>query len=335
MSKKSKNWIAVGLFVLVFGILLLLASLFDFQISQLLTAHALEGHTYITNDDAFAVVMEILGSAPAELMISLAFCIIFWYAQYFWTGAKKYIWASLMLVFNVISNYVLASDIMSYVRQHLFLNPDPDYAGGAWLKIFYVFVGLFLAALEVLAVKNVPKEQIQKLLGFSVAIIVLIAIPNIIINLGIKAYVGRIRYRAMNMYPDNADYGYAAFANWYEVNGQWLDDVQKTKLFGNTDALKSFPSGHTCAAGMSYGLIMLNDALGIKNKKVRTLLWIIPIVITGAVAVSRIIVGAHFMSDVLIGGTMSFLTMLLVREIFVCKGSNVKAMFGKEEKVAA
>jgi membrane-associated phospholipid phosphatase len=237
-----------------------------------------------------------------------------------------------MLVFNVISNYVLAADVTSYLRQHLFLNPDPDYAGGAWLKVFYVLIGLFLAALEVLAVKNIPQESVRKLLGFSVAVILLVAIPNIIINLGIKSYVGRIRYRAMNMYPDNSTYGFAAFANWYEVNGQWLDDVQKASLFGNTDALKSFPSGHTCAAGMSYGLIMLNDALHIKDQKVRNLLWIIPILITGTVAVSRIIVGAHFFSDVLIGGTMSFLTMILVREIFVCKGANVKAMFGKAQK---
>lgn len=41
-------------------------------------------------------------------------------------------------------------------------------------------------------------------------------------------------------------------------------------------------------------------------------------------------VGAHFMSDVLIGGTMSFITMIVCREIFVVKGKNVKALIGKE-----
>lgn len=100
-------------------------------------------------------------------------------------------------------------------------------------------------------------------------------------------------------------------------------------LFGTTDALKSFPSGHTNAAGASYLMPMLNDALKIKNKGVRALMWIIPVIITGLTAVSRIIVGAHFFSDVLVGGTCAFVCMILCREVIVCKGANVKAMFSK------
>ena len=48
---------------------------------------------------------------------------------------------------------------------------------------------------------------------------------------------------------------------------------------------------------MSYGLIMLADSLGIKSKGKRAALWICPILFTGIVAVSRIVVGAHFFSD--------------------------------------
>ena len=58
--------------------------------------------------------------------------------------------------------------------------------------------------------------------------------------------------------------------------------------------------------------------------------YMLIITYTGMVAVSRIIVGAHFFSDVLMGGTIAFVSMIIFREIFICKGSNVKAMFGKE-----
>ena len=47
------------------------------------------------------------------------------------------------------------------------------------------------------------------------------------------------------------------------------------------------------------------------------------------VAISRIVVGAHFFSDVLMGGTLAFVSMIIAREIFICKGAHLKAVFGK------
>ena len=47
------------------------------------------------------------------------------------------------------------------------------------------------------------------------------------------------------------------------------------------------------------------------------------------VAISRIVVGAHFFSDVLMGGTLAFVSMIIAREIFIFKGAHLKAVFGK------
>ncbi len=332
MTKQKKDWLAVALFLLVFGILLFIASNYDLQISQFLTRHTLEGQTYITNDNSFAVLMEIIGPEPSPLLLELAFSILFWYAIYFWQGFKKYFFSGLFSLCTVAANYYMAFDVLNYVRQHLYLNPDPDYANGNWLMVFYLTASIFLTVLDFLAAKNLSKETVRKLFRFAIASILLVAIPNTIINLGIKSYVGRIRYRAMNMYPTDELYGFTAYATWHEHNGQWLDDVQMTSHFGNTDVLKSFPSGHTASTGMFYALIMLIDALGIQNKKTKAFLWILPIALTGCVAVGRIMVGAHFMSDVLIGGTFSFLTMLLLRELIVNHCANFKALFGKDSK---
>ena len=75
---------------------------------------------------------------------------------------------------------------------------------------------------------------------------------------------------------------------------------------------------------------MLIDTLGIKKKGARLALWLCPLAYTGAVAVSRMVCGAHFMSDVLVGGTLTFAVMILSREFIIEKSANLKALFGKE-----
>ena len=44
-----------------------------------------------------------------------------------------------------------------------------------------------------------------------------------------------------------------------------------------------------------------------------------------------IVVCALFFSDVLRGGTFSFLSVMLFREIFILKGANLKAVFAKSK----
>ena len=139
-----------------------------------------------------------------------------------------------------------------------------------------------------------------------------------------------MRYRAMNCEGGQSIGGFDNFTRWYVANGQHLTKDEMRALFGTTDALKSFPSGHTCSAGTVYCLLMLLDVFNVKSKGKRAVSWIAAITYTGMVAVSRIIVGAHFFSDVLMGGTIAFVSMIIFREIFICKGSNVKAMFDKE-----
>ena len=79
---------------------------------------------------------------------------------------------------------------------------------------------------------------------------------------------------------------------------------------------------------MTYALIMLPDVLGTRNKGLRALCWIFPVLFTGIVAISRIVVGAHFFSDVLMGGTIAFVCMMFAREAVIFRFSHFKC-FGK------
>lgn len=150
----------------------------------------------------------------------------------------------------------------------------------------------------------------------------------------IKEPVGRMRFRAINSEVGqrliNAGL-VKGYTPWYISNGQPNEAIINRFVDvypGASDAFKSFPSGHTCAAGMSYALIMLPDVVDFKHKKAgKIACWVTPIAITMLVAISRIVVGAHYMSDVTFGGTFAFISFIIMREIFICKGSHFFALF--------
>ena len=340
MTRKKRAWLSVALFLIVFAGLLITATFTDLRVSEILTSKALAANTYLTNDSAFGVALEALGSDPVYLAFAFAFQILFWYClrKKTLSAAPRTLLACVMGVCSVVANYVLVNDTMGYIEEHItgeygaFVEHE-QLDKHTWLLVIVILTALLLSALGLLATKNFSDAQIESLFTVALATLAFLIISTIVLHV-IKKPVGRIRFRAMNVAdadPALAErYGFSHFARWFEHHGQWIAKDEMLQMFGTTDALKSFPSGHTNAAGASYLLPMLNDALHIKKKGVRALLWICPIVITGLVAVSRIIVGAHFFSDVLVGGTCAFVCMILCREVIVCKGANVKAMFGKE-----
>ena len=69
-----------------------------------------------------------------------------------------------------------------------------------------------------------------------------------------------------------------------------------------SDIYKSFPSGHTSAAAMAIVFGLVPHALGVEKKSTISWVWIASIAFPVLVAVSRMVVGAHFLSDVTIGG---------------------------------
>lgn len=320
MTKRTKTVLSMLLFVVVFGGLLLTATFYDLQISKMLTADILAEHNYYTNDP-FGTVFEILGSGPVYIMIAFAAQILFWHVMRTFTkrGGKELL-ELLLLAISTISYFAFAKQSTEYFLEHLNAENMKDEAFVMLIELSLALMATFIATL---AVRNFKKESIEKLVMFAFAVLCVAALANILVGI-VKGPVGRMRFRAMNMIGD-----FSRFTPWYVVNGA-MEEEELIRLFGTTDACRSFPSGHTCAAGMSYCLVMLIPALNIKDKWKKAALWILPIAFTGTVAISRIMVGAHFMSDVLMGGTISFLSMIIFREIFVVKGANVKALFGKE-----
>lgn len=345
LTLKQKSWIAVAVFVVVFAGLLIAATFTDLEVSHLLTKHALKDGEYLA-DDVFGVFFEIVGSSAIYILIGVCATICLWFfAKVYNKKPWNIIIAAICAVAGAVAFFLMFSDIFGYIIEHILKDtfiesgsPLSRYElihkledNGAFI-ITEIILGLMVEGLVILALKGLKEDTLKKLVKFVLAAAVMTAVANLLVAV-IKEPMGRMRYRAMNSIAGQAMGGFDNFTMWF-VSTDNNEIFASKELFGYSDAFKSFPSGHTCAAGMIYSLIMLIDVLEIKKTWHKVLVWISTIVATGLVAVSRIVVGAHFFSDVLMGGTIAFLSMIIAREIFISKGEHVKAMFGSKKEDA-
>ena len=339
-ADKKKTILSICLFLGIFGALVAIASIFDLQISRILTQNNLNEGEYISHG-AFPLFFEAVGVSPFYIMIAVAGSIAFWYG--FRRENKKmkavYMFVGAVIVF--VALYLLFDDAFKYVGEYVgarlsvdhvsFIGESKELATSLYVKLICGVFAFVVGALLLGTWKNVSAEVNDSLIKFAYMIIATVAFI-LVIEL-VKNPVGRVRYRTMN-YLGNFDY----YTPWYQVNGKRkLFDLEgasadDAKYNFVSDACKSFPSGHTFSAGMCYTLLALPYVNAKFNKKgVKIALWCGTVCLTGVVAIARIVAGAHFMSDVLFGGTIAFVASMITREIFICKGAHFK-LFIKSKK---
>ncbi|WP_367924424.1 phosphatase PAP2 family protein [uncultured Ruthenibacterium sp.] len=116
--------------------------------------------------------------------------------------------------------------------------------------------------------------RLRTAMGWAVVYMVL---DNVCINV-LKLVWNRARFDEM-LATGNFD----AFTSWFEP-------------FGNGGS--SFPSGHTAAACGIFALVLLCDVLPAWNRR-RTAVWAVCWCYVAGMAVSRLMMGRHFLSDTL------------------------------------
>lgn len=155
--------------------------------------------------------------------------------------------------------------------------------------IFFISIGLLYICMAKMSMKHLRK---MKAIGMTTILLVLIATSVIDI---IKAEWGRMRYRDM-INPD------LEFTPWYLPQG----------FTGH----RSFPSGHTAQASMLFTITMFANM--VQNKLSKILCYLLPIICILVMAVSRVLLGAHFCSDVLFGMGIT-ITLFYFIKYFVMK----------------
>ncbi|MBR3438442.1 MAG: phosphatase PAP2 family protein [Clostridia bacterium] len=319
-ASKKHTVISWALFAVCFAGLLITATFTDLRVSQILTKGTLAPGKFLA-DGLFGVVFECIGTTAPYVVGVFCLEIVFVYVLRFMKNpAGRFTLCFLLEAGAFAAYYVLALDILNYNFRHYGLEGTPK---PAFMRVELAFVAALLVVLVTFAVNSLSDESIRRLLRVAFAAFLAIAVSSLTVEY-LKHPFGRTRYRAMNYAGD-----FSYFTRWYVLNGQ-PDKEWMKETFSSTDACKSFPSGHTQSAALIFCIVMLKDAFGITSKKIKALLWGLSILWTGLVALSRIMVGAHFFSDVLVGGTIGFLSVMLAREIFVCRGSHLKALSGKE-----
>ncbi|MGN0468883.1 MAG: phosphatase PAP2 family protein [Acutalibacteraceae bacterium] len=191
-----------------------------------------------------------------------------------------------------------------------------------WSEVIYYLISVGVAVIGVLAFSRLDKETIRKLEYLAVAGIALGILFKITEEL--KTIMNRIRFREMVAFSngivdengmsnaktvmlhspltcemaENTDF--SAFSPWYKI-GTGSD------IYSHTD---SFPSGHTtnsCAIFLSFLFAKAFEKL----RKFTPILLAFSFLYVAAMGLSRMMAGAHFLTDVVFGAIVGYTSVLV------------------------
>ncbi len=173
---------------------------------------------------------------------------------------------------------------------------------------FSCFVGIICSAVIFFVTLLLCRGAEQKkVIQVALAIFVTILATTIIVNL-IKIPWGRARMRLVASNPR------AYFMPWWQA-GDGLKNILTAAGVG-ADEFKSFPSGHVAGAS-ALMLLCLLPQIQPKLATQQSLLFAIGFCWTCLTALSRIIIGAHYLTDVTVAFAIGFLVMNIVcRRVF-------------------
>jgi membrane-associated phospholipid phosphatase len=150
-----------------------------------------------------------------------------------------------------------------------------------------MLIGVVYAAVALLLASKLGTDDQDALRKAAWVGLLLLLAAVIIVNI-IKIPWGRMRLRIMDD-PDNQ------FTRWFLPQGKAANDDYK-----------SFPSGHSAGAAVIIWITLLPTFIaGLRTKKAAIALNIIAYGWIVLVMVSRIIMGAHFASDTLVGASIT------------------------------
>lgn len=216
---------------------------------------------FFNEHSGWAKVMEDYGELPGIITILTA---IFIYHK-----KKKH---------SSNARTILYSFILTYSAFMLF-----TYIGNVLLKPLvnsFQPVIIFASVLTLISVFLVKKLKVnfsETAFDFSKVVLLMGIFGYVLFVQPLKMFWGRVRFRDMDVI-------YSNFTNWYVPNG----------ITGN----ESFPSGHT-----AMGFLLISYFIFFRDKKVLAKYSVYTFILLWAiiVAASRVVTGAHFLSDVIVG----------------------------------
>lgn len=264
----------------VFSIGLLLLAVFtftDLQISQAVFTKNLYGR-----------VFEVIGELPFVFLTTVAACLLFRFR------AKPNRGVNILL--GVLSAVLVV--LIAYMGGFMTVNYLQDNVGHELPGFIAPLIAMALLILAILLVRRVPEERRHEAITYAVTAIFYFIAVLIVMN-SLKSIWGRMRIREMGG-------DFSQFTPWYVI----------TNRGGFDNRYASFPSGHTMNSAAVILLTMLPTFLpGIRGKEkyLRTAayVWIL------VVGFSRVVMGAHFASDVTVGAMLSLVLFDIISHLII------------------
>ena len=320
MTKRLKM-IITATCVAVFVCAFILATFFDYQISEAI-ARLSQGE-YLSNNP-FGRFFEVVGEVPMYLVGAFAVSNLAKASL----KIKSKVWAfglfALCVVGGVFAYTLMALRATEYVYEHK--NALEQFEKiKSMLTLGYSTISIGLFAVTLVVAFKIPEKHLKGLIVYSVAVLLAIALSQGGVQ-GIKVFMGRQRYRTMKVLEYYGLNNLVDYTKWFEINGKRVVSEEMLALGIAKDGYKSFPSGHTCSWALIYGFAFIPDFLDVSEKKrllTKSILLSVATVTTLMLAYTRILVGAHFATDVLFADAWTYLfivfSMWLSKKIFAKK----------------
>ena len=266
MKITKRGWIEIIACFGAFAVIATIAAFFDLKINK-----ALYGPNCM-----YAQFFANLGEMPSYFAPPVIGAIIFFQK----TGKSRKVDIAAKVVGAGITYIGYTVAIGVWFIDNMF-KEDLQYK---WL--YAVFFGAIMTALTLAAFSKIPDNVMKKLFWFAVFLLIVAALSNVIVQI-MKVIWSRQRFRTMTpgnpSYPEGLTaiypgYDYDGFTPWYiptAIVDQPIRTEEYVNLFKNadSDAFKSFPSGHTAAASAGFGLVILPDLFP-EFRKRRWMFWV-------------------------------------------------------------
>ena len=221
----------------------------------------------VNPESGWAEFFNLFGEQPAFIALYIGILILY--------GARKKESKNTLKTLIAAPFVMLASFQVALMPVHyLFEHTDEKISAIWWTVVFAATV--VLCVLGMVLVNRMNPDKLRKARKYGLILIILVAAEIIVVNI-LKIIWARPRMRSM----DSID----QFKYWYQINGP-----------SNDNELKSFPSGHTANGFVVIAFVMF---FNMASKLKKNIYLVFAGVWGGLVALSRVVRGDHFLSDVL------------------------------------
>lgn len=257
----------VAIIAVVLAFCLLVGSFFDYQISSAL----------FNSSSLFGRFVEAAGELPFELTASVAGVMLVRSAR---PDSKASKWlAALGILINV---GLIGYEIIGSLR-----------VGGKLIAVQLVLTFVLVIAANIIAYRLTRDTDPDDFTRWALMVLAVWVVQAIILNVIVKPLWSRPRMRVIEVTPG------LNFQPWWVIGNP--DKWSYIAAGVIKDGFKSFASGHTAHAAIGLMLAGLPAAAFTEKLSFRRVVFWVAAVVAALVAFGRIVIGAHFLSDVSCG----------------------------------